>query len=227
MAKSLDERLKVVATRLGKSYLAWKANEAKKEANRKDFFALATEAMSETELAEDIVEVRAPDESKARDRVKQKYPAWIVEAVQEHPKREGWFEVIISENPELLPFVYEAGFKIKRSVSKGSPFIDDERLREEDPELWEEVTVLPYKGLLEELLYNSGVDHREFEEEYEGQEPYWQRDWVKKVLEDHGLRRQLRSLDDLDSETLARLQEYIYEGRPSVKLSPVTKVDSE
>lgn len=144
MAKSLDEQLKVVATELGKSYLAWKSNERKKDTARKKFFKLATEDLVQSELAEDVVEIEATDAEQARDLISKKYPAWSVETVREHPDREGWFEAIIQENPDLLPYaLVEGGFKIKRVVSKGQTFIDDERLLAEDPDLWHTVTYVP------------------------------------------------------------------------------------
>lgn len=35
------------------------------------------------------------------------------------------------------------GFVYTRQISKAAPSLDDERLREEDPELWEEITYIP------------------------------------------------------------------------------------
>lgn len=223
-----EAKLKEVVSKLGTSYRGWKDNEKVKDEARKEFFGLATEALRETTLAEEVVELPAKSLESATDLFEKKYPGWIVEEVRVHPDKDGHFEAIISENPELMAYIFEHdGWRYKRQVTKGSVYVDDERLREEDPDLWEEVTEIPYKGLFEELLYNSGVDSHAFDEEFEGAPPLWKQSWVIEALEKHGLGRRLKDLDSLDPVALAKLQNYMYESAPSIKLAAPTKVKGE
>lgn len=60
--------------------------------------------------------------------------------------KDEFFRMIDNEvgKDEAFEFVNATdGFVYTRQISKGAPSLDDERLREEDPELWEEITYVP------------------------------------------------------------------------------------
>ncbi len=174
---SVHGELETIVSHLGEAYDAWKGGEKDKNTYKEHFFRVATQALIYETLAEKVVEVKAKDEPAARDLISKRYPAWVIDQVREATKL-GYYEAIIQENPELMSYTFEHDGRVwQRQVSSGTPYVDDERLQAEDPELWEEITFVP--------------------------EP----------------ERQLRPLDELAPDLLARLQEYIFEGKPTVKLA--------
>lgn len=67
------------------------------------------------------------------------------EKEKNHWKNE-FFRMIDNEVGEDKPFEFvneSDGFLYSRQISQGAPSLDDEKLRKEDPELWEEITHVP------------------------------------------------------------------------------------
>lgn len=187
MSEEENYGLEETASCLGDQYDKWKAAEKKKDQFKKRFFKLATEAVNEQPLAERVITVTAPDEETAITRAKQQNPTWATadEARQISAGSDTW-EVLAVEDPAYKPFTFSQGGRdFKRQVNTGSPVLDDERLEEEDPALYETVTYIP--------------------------EP----------------ERQLKDFKDLDAATLAKLAQYIYYGKPQVKLPAPTKTKEE
>lgn len=144
-----------------------------------------------------------------------KRPGWIIDDWRESPDHEGIYEIIVRENPEFQPFTIEYDGKVwGRQVVAGSTFVDDERLKEADEDLWFEVTAFPNEDFVLDLVYETGMDAELVE------------DHISQVAARHGIGRQLKSLKDLDPETLAKLQPYIFEGKPTVKLPAPKKAES-
>lgn len=57
-----------------------------------------------------------------------------------------FFRMIDNEVGEDKPFEFvneSDGFLYSRQISQGAPSLDDEKLKREDPELWEEITYVP------------------------------------------------------------------------------------
>lgn len=135
-----------VTNELGYQYRVWKGAEKKKEESKKQFFELVNNEVNM--LAERLVEISARDEAQAFDIVKMRYPRWIIcdfrcTKVMESKRV---FEFIIEENREYKTHSFTNptdGLVYTRQVVAGSPQIDDERLREDDPELYEAVTYVP------------------------------------------------------------------------------------
>lgn len=174
MVNDIETIVKELADAYGKS----KKFTATKDVKRKEFFAAITEEMESRELAERVIEepAMATDDTWAdvEARVKMRYPTWTIEDYRSHPDKEEVWEIILKEDPELMPYSIEVDGKIwQRQIVSGSVYVDDERLKKEDPELWLEVS--------EEV-------------------------------------RVLRPLEDLEAHTLAKLQNYIFEGKPKITL---------
>jgi hypothetical protein len=136
--------IKKTVKELSEFYHTEKKAKKQKDALRLKFFEEVTKALSEEDLAEDLVVVEASDETEAKERIKANYPAYKIEAVRKHPDLEGQWEGIIIENPKYKSFSVEVDGEIwQRQTTVGSPTVDSDRLAEEDPDLFEEVTFIP------------------------------------------------------------------------------------
>lgn len=178
--------LNEITEQLAEAYADWKSGEKAKNKFRDQFFDAVNATVAEGNLAEKYASVNAPDESAARDRLRKQNPTWLIYELRQG-EGDLW-EAVLTEDPSYVPFTYvnkELGLVFHKQVSSGSAFIDDERLAEEDPELYEAVTYVP--------------------------EP----------------ERQLKNLEDLPPELLAKIADYIYEGRPTVKLTAPRKAKDE
>lgn len=180
--------IKKITRELGDSYRKWKFFEKDKDKCKKEFFSLVDAEIGI--LAERIVEIEAPSPEIAHELVTKRYPRWEIENWREVRTTEGTneFEFIIKENPKFKTHSFinpEDQMVYTRQVQSGSAILDDERLQEVDPDLYEAVTYVP--------------------------EP----------------ERRLKSLDDLTPSQLAKLQEFMYEGPPVVKLAAPRKAKPE
>jgi hypothetical protein len=136
--------IKDIVAELSDTYHLEKTAKKAKDHLRKKFFEEITKNFSETDLAEDIAVVDAEKEEEAINLASAKYPQYTVQAAREHPDLPGKFEVIIREDPEFKSFSVTVGDETwQRQTSVGSSVIDDSRLQEEDPELYETVTYIP------------------------------------------------------------------------------------
>lgn len=208
------EDLEVTLSALWAYYDAWKYNEKLKTVWKDIFFKFATRLSRENSLAERVVEEKADHPDIAREKAAKRYPLWEIEDTRVHPAKEGWYEIIIVENPEYKAFSHECNGRVfQRQVVAGSIYIDDERLKAEDLTLYKEVTFIPDEETIKGMLYESGVHQRELDERFE------------ELLVHYPLSRQLRDLEELEPEQLAGLQEYIYEGKPVVKFPAPKKAN--
>lgn len=135
-----------VTTNLGGDYVHWKYYEDHKKISQAKFFELATAEFGDDDLAEKLVTVFAEDEAQARKRAAAHNPGWHVDDLREtdrQPSRPpAVWDVILVEDASLKPFTYvnkEDGQVYKRSVRKGSLWLDEEYLKELDPDLYEEI----------------------------------------------------------------------------------------
>lgn len=174
--------LEEATTDLGDAYRRWKTGEADKEKHRKEFFAAATAEASERTLAQKTVPVEDEDvatEEEARAWLARHYPTWRVLDFDFNDDGD-YLEALIEEDPQYMErvFVNPQDRKVyTKSVSVGSPLLDDDRLREEDPDLWERITEEPPPPP-----------------------------------------RRLLPSEKISAEDLAAMEEYMYPGKPQVKL---------
>lgn len=190
-------------------YHEWKANGTDKDKLRKEFFESISNELSQKGLAQKSVTVEANSLEEAQDLVEKQYPSWSIVSGNEAP---GEYQYLLEENPEFLPFSIEHdGYTWARQIRSGSVYIDDERLEKEDIDLWWEATEFPMEEFILCLLYEAQYPAEEVEP------------LIAVVAERFGLKRQIKSLESLDPETLAKLQKYMYEGKPSVALASPKK----
>jgi hypothetical protein len=178
----MSDLVKLTA-RLGKRYRTFKDKERLKEESRKEFFEAATKETEAEVLATKAVSITAQDSNDAQTKVGQQNPRWRVVGVTSLGGDE--YRVSLEEDPQYKPFVFvnpQDGQVYRKTVQAGTPTLDDDALREDDPELWESITVPS---------------------------------------------RELKPLDELPDELIAKVQPYLYEGKPQVKLAAPRKAKPE
>lgn len=186
--ESKPRTLEDVTAELGDADERWKGGEEDRNARKSEFFTLATEALKAQTLAQKTVSVGEFDSiPEAETWISRHYPTWRLVDI-ELLDDESDVVAILEENPELQEFVYtnpRDGKTYKRQIVSGSSLIDEEQLREEDPELWERITFTPEP------------------------EP------------------QIKTNDDIEPKDLAKMQRYMYVGKPQVKLPAPKKAKEQ
>lgn len=209
-------RIKTVTREFGKRYLKVKQEEAKKSELQKEFFEIATAEIAKRSLSTQVIEV--PDVDNPSDWIQERYPGWQIVSVQgwesTSPEKGSHYNAIIKEDPALMAFTYlnpADRCVYARTTTQGPPSLDDERLRKEDPDLWERITVWP------EPWYSLVVDVYKhlWDEWQDGLE-----DLAANFLRDRGVQRVLRPIESLSNDELDSLQEYLVPGKVSVRLVP-------
>lgn len=144
-----DERtLREITLSLGNAYLRWKSGEEDKEAERKAFFAAATKEAAKGTLAQKTVRVADEEvetEEDARAWVAKYYPTWRVVDF-DYDDDEEVLVALLEENPEYVERVFvnpDDKRVYTKNVSLGTPVLDDDQLRADDPDLWERITEEP------------------------------------------------------------------------------------
>jgi len=179
----MNEELVDITRNLGASYTEAKKWDGSKNEFRKKFFEIAKQ--SHEILAEKIILVNAKSLADAISMAEKLYPGWTpLSATQV----DNGFDVRVRENPEYKPFTFvnpEDGMVYQKQVVGGSVIFDDERFKEDHPDLFHVVTYMP--------------------------EP----------------KRELRPLEDLSDEQISLIQDYVYEGKPVVKLAAPRKAKED
>lgn len=168
---------------------------------RQEFFDAATSSIQEDELAtKTILLDEWTDELK--NRVVKYHPGWEIISARE---ADDGFKVIVRENADLKQVTVEYdGYKITKQIRSGTVMIDDDRMKNEDPDLYESITTWP--DWLYFILDNVS------EEKFEG----WASEYRwKKIFIDPA---------DWSDETREAVADYTYEG-PKTKALIVEKVN--
>lgn len=129
-----------ITSKLGESYDIWKDGEKAKNKLRDTFFNTVNRELSEQVAPQIVAEFPTEDEEDALRRAQRQY---VRHRVISTSKVEGGYQVVLEEDPELRPFSYlnkTDGRVYQRIVSEGSPVLDDDALKDENPELWEAIT---------------------------------------------------------------------------------------
>jgi hypothetical protein len=109
-----------------------------------EFFSLAEATVASKTLAQKSVSVAQFDsEEEAREYLAQHYPTW---RIIDFTIRDDDVLAVLEEDPEKQPFVFVNPLDKKvyrKQVVAGGTFVDEEKLRREDPKLWERITFVP------------------------------------------------------------------------------------
>lgn len=136
----MSEELRNLTRELGISYDQWKEQERLKNHFRDQFFQQINDELKQEIPPQLVVEFPTNDEESALRQAQRQY---IRHRVVSTAPVEGGYQVILEEDAELRPFTYinEADGRVyQRIISEGSPTLDDDSLKEEDPALWESIT---------------------------------------------------------------------------------------
>lgn len=136
----MSDELNDLTRRLGISYSEWKAGESDKNRLRDEFFSQVNRELKDEVPPQLVIEIPVNDEETALRQIQRQY---IRHRVISTAPVEGGYQVILEEDPELRPFTYvnpSDGKVYQRIVSEGSPILDDDSIRDENPALWEAIT---------------------------------------------------------------------------------------
>lgn len=178
-------KINQITSDLGKCYKGWKQAEKDKNVAKDKFFAAVTKVLSEDTPAQIVQTVKAKSGYEAEQIASKKFPTYVSINVDE--PSEGEFKVTLEEDVTMRPFTYvnsDDGMVYQRQIVEGPALLDDERLRETNPQLWEDITHVTAE-------------------------------------------RVLKPLEDLSDSQLESLREFMYSGRPVVKLAAPRKAKPE
>jgi len=128
-------------TRLGELYRQWKEAEKAKNQAKEKWFRAVTEELEQEIPAQVVERVEATDDEQALRVAQRRFVRYRVVDVARVSDTE--YDVVLEEDAALKPFTYvnkSDGNVYRRDVVEGSPTLDDEGVREELPELWNEIT---------------------------------------------------------------------------------------
>lgn len=207
--ESEERTLEQITTDLGESYEVWKEGEKLKDSYKDEFFEAVTASIDTSDLAKKTINVSLEEEDEAREWIKARHPLFSIDSMQ---KTDEGYRAILTENPELKSYVFVNPKDKKvyqRSVSEGSPYLDDNAVRAKDPDLWLEISDVPMRAIFGEMLYESGVDHTEVN------------DRIDALFPAH--HRALKPLGQLSDEQMAAIQEYLIYTKPRITFPAVRK----
>lgn len=204
-----------VTTEFGIAYDEAKDAETDKKTKQTSLFEAFTERLEHSTLAERIVDLPADTETPliVNEWIKTYHPGWRFVGMHEG-------RVIIEEDPALLKDTFvnpEDGRVYGRTTAQGSPNLDDDRLRAEQPELWEAISVWPEPWV---SLVRGAMG---WVNQYYGCAalgPFGLEDFVNAYLQEQNVQRVLIDPAQLTEEDFEALQEYLVPGPVSVRLVP-------
>lgn len=210
--------LDTLVRELGEVYFIRKEADDEQKKYRNEFFEAATEATKEEVLARLVVQTPQDitSEAEARAYAERYYPGYVAGEVT-HKKGSGW-SVSIEEDPALKTYEHAVeveggvtdakgneypGYRIVRISRAGSVVLDDERLREKDPDLWDEITTIDNYDLITDLLRAANVPTTE----------------IHSRIAKFDFPRKLRPIEDLEPELIEQIKPYMHQGPSSVALN--------
>lgn len=205
--------LEDITLKLGEADSLKKSSDKDRTKYKDLFFATATAMLSEGPLARKTVEIPKGTEG-VEDFILSHNPGWSLMQVSEDETK-----AVLEQDPKYLPFQFinpKDGKVYARSVREGSPMLDDDRLKVEDPDLYEEVTDIPGISLLRDFMDWIGGDSDDLDSVFDFAAEYEDR-----------FPRVLKPLDDLSAQQIEDLKPYIYEGPKTVVLNAPRKAKPE
>lgn len=233
MASQKSRMISLITKEFGLEYSAAKSSDKKMKQLQREFFDAATEMLSQQSLARKTVEV--PEGANA-EWLEQHYPGWkVVSSIRPGEEPDTW-EAVLEEDPAKLAFTYvnpDDHMVYARTTAQGTPMLDDERLRDEDPELWEQISDYPEPWL---GLVQAAIKDALEEVEVAGLAKVGRVDLLYKLnpgvlaanfLRDQGVERALKPIDELTDEQLQAIQDYLVPAPVTVRLVPPRKAKQE
>lgn len=217
--------IKEVTAEFGEAYTDAKDVIKDKDRLQKEFFALATDTLTNQTLSTKTVEfdIEKYGATNVKEWVAQHHPGWRFVEVHDG-------KLVIEEDPALLAFSYINPDDLTiyaRTTAQGSPMLDDERLKTEDPELWEQISDYPepWFGLVEgaikyAILKSDTKIHDGWDCPVDLLYELNPSALAANFLRDQGVERVLRPIEELTDAQLESLQEYLVPSPITVRLVP-------
>lgn len=139
MDEAVSEELTEITRKLGESYNKHKRSEREKNEWREAFFEQATHELQQELPPQTVAEYETSDVEDALRQAQRQYVKHTVIAVESDGNKT---RIVLEQDPAYRPFTYinpSDGQIYKKSVSEGSPVLDDEGLLERDPDLYHRV----------------------------------------------------------------------------------------
>lgn len=158
------------------------------------------------------------------------YPGWrILDDRDWHNEERG---ILIEEDPAIKPYAYvntDDGYVYKRGVTRKEDTLDVERLREEDEDLYHEMTYvdLSMKSLLQSAMLFAHVDDIEDPPDTSEEDIQWAIDQAEAFTNWFDVERTFKEPKDWTPKQAAKLQKYLVPGTVSPRLVPPRKATEE
>jgi hypothetical protein len=222
-----------VATDLGEVYYLRLDAETEQKELRGEFFKASTLAAEAQGLAQKTVQIpEGMDSSQAEAYALRYNSGWrLVERytgddevtkliIEEDPEFKQHSEVILVEDGVLdAKGKSHPGYVVTKTVRSGSALIDDERMREEEPGLWEAITEYPNFDLYWEIARESTPEDEMTDDELA--------EWLISILKIRGVEPQLTDPSTWPEEEIEAVARYTYEGPKTLALNVRYAKDDE
>lgn len=132
-----------ITSRLGRAHKAWKDAEKEKNQHRERFFRAVREEFEQELAPQSVEQVEATSEEQAWRIAQRRFHRYRIVDIQQDDDDSDKWNVILEEDPEYRSYQHvnpEDGQVYSKIVSEGAPYLDDDTLRDENPELWERIT---------------------------------------------------------------------------------------
>lgn len=203
------------ASRFGKAYLSAERASARKDKARAGLIKQFTKDLEGLVRRQKLITAEVSDASD-EEYVSKHHPGYRF--VSRHGD-----QIVIEEDPELMDYAYinpADGQVYQRKITRGTPTLDQERLRLEDPELWESISEWPNPW------YSLILD---FAEQWNNEAPYEGLvHHLDRYLEERGMIKTLTNPDTWTEEQLEAVKKYLVPAKPVVRiLKPRAATDEE
>lgn len=145
MNKQLFQELREATADFGEAYDLAAQGKKLSETNKASFYDLADQALADERLPQKTIEIPLDYHGTIAEFVAAYYPAWRVLRFQ-LISDEAPVEALIEKDPAKMKFTFTNPKDKKtyqRSYQEGHASIDIDRLRDEDPDLWLEISAWP------------------------------------------------------------------------------------
>jgi hypothetical protein len=215
-----DFDIEEVTSKVKLSHAAKKEEEKELSEARDEFFAAATERLEQQPRATRTIivptsaggKILASNEE-VESYVHKYHPEWKIISIEDEP-----FRVLVEEDPAWMKYTYISEDRktvFQRGITQASDYLDDDSLRQDDPDLWLRVTTSPEEDLLWKLAKEVG-----------GENMAWN---VRQFCTEHRdeFLRLLKPFDKLSEDDYVAVQQYIVPGALSYRLESPRKPKPE
>lgn len=200
--------LTTVTKKLGKNHQKKNEVEETLKKDRQKFFDEVTRELARKPLAQKTVE--RPEAGDLYEWVNTYHPGWILIDEIEN-------SLLLQEDPTQIRFAFvnhSDGKIYQRNAVQGAPFLDDEALAEDHPEVWKRIsepTHPEWLPIINEFINFIGDPLAGVDDDLEGK-------FFRYITEKDDWPRELIPIEDINDEDLPIFMKYMVPGRISLRL---------